>query len=111
MRGSRLRSRACPSRMTSKSTWSSVWRLSTRTGRFEVKNPSNPSDKAHCAKVARAAMAVGNLRGGGLACIGVARIRKTPSPNRPRMRELPDSCTVQAFKVHTSGPTRKTPCR
>lgn len=38
---------------------------------FEVKGPGNLSDNAFCAKVARAVMAVGNLRDGGLVCIGV----------------------------------------
>lgn len=38
---------------------------------FEVKGPGDLSDKAYCAKVARAAMAMGNLRDGGLVCLGI----------------------------------------
>lgn len=38
---------------------------------FEVKGPGNLTDNAYCAKIARAVMAVGNLRDGGLVCIGV----------------------------------------
>lgn len=38
---------------------------------FEVKGPGNLSDSSFCAKVARAVMALGNLRDGGLVCIGV----------------------------------------
>jgi hypothetical protein len=38
---------------------------------FEVKGPGELKDKAHCAKVARAAIAMGNLRDGGLICIGI----------------------------------------
>lgn len=38
---------------------------------FEAKGPGDLSDKAYCAKVARAAMAMGNLRDGGLVCLGI----------------------------------------
>lgn len=38
---------------------------------FEVKGPGKLSDTAYCAKVARAVMAMGNLRDGGLVCLGV----------------------------------------
>ena len=41
---------------------------------FEVKGPGNPGalgDKAYVAKVARAAMAMGNHRDGGLVCLGI----------------------------------------
>lgn len=38
---------------------------------FEVKGPGDLSDNVFCAKVARAVMAIGNLRDGGLVCIGV----------------------------------------
>lgn len=38
---------------------------------FEVKGPGNLGDKAYCAKVARAAIAMGNLRDGGLICLGI----------------------------------------
>ncbi len=38
---------------------------------FEVKGPGSLRDRGFCAKVARAAMAMGNLRDGGLICIGI----------------------------------------
>jgi hypothetical protein len=38
---------------------------------FEVKGPGSLSDKAFCARVARATMAMGNLRDGGLVCLGI----------------------------------------
>ena len=38
---------------------------------FEVKGPGELGAKAFCSKVARAAMAMGNLRDGGLVCIGI----------------------------------------
>jgi len=42
---------------------------------FEVKSPGNLSDKAYCAKVARAAIAMGNLRDGGTICLGIDETR------------------------------------
>lgn len=39
---------------------------------FEVKGPGALSDKAYCARVARATMALGNLKDGGQVCLGVA---------------------------------------
>ena len=38
---------------------------------FEVKGPGLLTDSAYCARVARAVMAMGNLRDGGLVCLGV----------------------------------------
>ncbi len=38
---------------------------------FEVKGPGDLSDKAYCARVTRAAIALGNLRDGGIICIGI----------------------------------------
>lgn len=38
---------------------------------FEVKGPGNLTDNAYCAKITRAVMAMGNLRDGGLVCLGV----------------------------------------
>ncbi len=38
---------------------------------FEAKGPGDLSSKAYCAKVARAAMAMGNLRDGGMVCLGI----------------------------------------
>ena len=45
-------------------------KLGHETRSFEVKGPG-PLDTAHTAKVARAAMAMGNLRDGGYVCIGI----------------------------------------
>jgi hypothetical protein len=42
---------------------------------FEVKGPGNLEDKAYCARVARAAIALGNLRDGGLICVGIDNTR------------------------------------
>jgi hypothetical protein len=39
---------------------------------FELKGPGQLTDKAYVARVARATMAMGNLRDGGLVCLGVA---------------------------------------
>jgi hypothetical protein len=38
---------------------------------FEVKGPGEVSDKAFVSRVARAAMAMGNLRDGGIVCVGI----------------------------------------
>lgn len=38
---------------------------------FEVKGPGDVGDKAYAAKVARAVMAMGNLRYGGIVCLGI----------------------------------------
>jgi len=38
---------------------------------FEVKGPGSINDKAYVAKVARAAMAMGNIRDGGQICLGI----------------------------------------
>lgn len=43
----------------------------SETRRFEVKGPGATSDRAFVARVARAVMAMGNLRDGGMVCIGV----------------------------------------
>ncbi len=45
--------------------------LGHETRSFEVKGPVGIKDRGFCAKVARAAMAMGNLRDGGLVCIGI----------------------------------------
>ena len=44
---------------------------------FEVKGPLSLADKAHCAKVARAVIAMGNLRDGGIVLIGVDETQMT----------------------------------
>ena len=49
---------------------------------FEVKGPGNPGDlddKAYVAKIAKAVIAMGNLRDGGLVCLGI---------DEPRMSEM-----------------------
>jgi hypothetical protein len=45
--------------------------LGHETRAFEVKRPARRTDKQYCAIVARAAMAMGNLRDGGLVCLGI----------------------------------------
>lgn len=45
--------------------------LGHETRSFEVKGPGSFKDKAYRAKVARAAMAMGNLRDGGFVCLGI----------------------------------------
>lgn len=44
---------------------------------FEVKGPGGLSDKAFAAKIARAVMAMGNRRDGGVVCIGIDHDRMT----------------------------------
>jgi len=45
--------------------------LDHETRSFEIKGPGSTSDKAYVAKVARAVMAMGNLRDGGIVCLGI----------------------------------------
>lgn len=47
-------------------------RLGHETRSFEVKGPGKVTETAYVARVARAAMAMGNLRDGGLVCLGIA---------------------------------------
>ncbi len=44
---------------------------------FEVKGPGTRRDEAYCANVARAAMAMGNLKDGGVICLGIDEPRMT----------------------------------
>lgn len=44
---------------------------------FEVKGPGRLSDPPYLAKIARAAMAMGNRRDGGVVCIGIDEVRMT----------------------------------
>ncbi|UFU06590.1 hypothetical protein [Ruania halotolerans] len=44
---------------------------------FEVKGPLSLTAKSHCAKAARAVMAMGNLRDGGIVLIGVDEAQMT----------------------------------
>ncbi|MHA6510846.1 hypothetical protein [Tessaracoccus sp. Y1736] len=44
---------------------------------FEVKGPGNRTDKAFCAKVARATMALANIRDGGQVCLGIDETNMT----------------------------------
>lgn len=46
-------------------------RLGRESRSFEVKGPGSLTDKHYVARVARAAMAMGNLRDGGLVCLGI----------------------------------------
>lgn len=45
--------------------------LGHETRTFEVKGPGSIADRSYCAKVARAAIAMGNLHDGGLVCLGI----------------------------------------
>jgi hypothetical protein len=56
----------------------------------EVKGPGSLSDKDYSAKVARAAMAMGNLRDGGLVCLGIEEARMVemlPGLDATQLRE------------------------
>lgn len=44
---------------------------------FEVKGPGSRRDNGYCANVARAAMAMGNLKDGGVICLGIDEARMT----------------------------------
>ena len=57
---------------------------------FEVKGPGSLADKTYRAKVARALMAMGNLRDGGSVCLGMDETRLTdmlPGLNSPQLAE------------------------
>ncbi|MDI9933156.1 hypothetical protein QM588_22285 [Rhodococcus sp. IEGM 1354] len=63
--------------------------LNHETRPFEVKGPGDLADKAYVAKIARAAMAMGNLSDGGVVCLGI---------DDKRMREMmPGLATTQAM--------------
>lgn len=62
--------------------------LNHETRPFEVKGPGDLANKAYVAKIARAAMAMGNLSDGGIVCLGI---------DDKRMREMmPGLTTTQA---------------
>lgn len=42
---------------------------------FELKSPGDLADKAYCARVARAVMAMANIRDGGVVCLGIDEAR------------------------------------
>lgn len=57
--------------MISRSDVEQLLLLGNESASFEVKGPGSPRDKAFAAKVARAVMAMGNRRDGGVVCVGV----------------------------------------
>ncbi len=67
--------------------------LGHETRSFEVKGPDSLGDKAFRAKVARAVMAMGNLRDGGLVCLGIDEPQMAsmlPGLSKPQLREWSD---------------------
>lgn len=69
----------------------------SETRRFEVKGPGATSDRAFLARVARAVMAMGNLRDGGLVCIGIDDTdlaSMTPGLDEAQLTEWSDTDTV-----------------
>ena len=74
---------------------------------FEVKGPGGLSDKAYTAKVARASMAMGNHRDGGLVCLGIddkQMSQMTPGLNTDQLREWSDYDNVSAALARYSDP-------
>jgi hypothetical protein len=75
---------------------------------FEVKGPGDLSDKAYCAKIARAAMAMGNLRDGGLVCLGIDDTQMaamTPGLSQPQLADWSDYDNVHdAFARYAEPP-------
>src|SRR4051812_16452955 len=60
---------------------------------FEVKGPGSFEDKAFVARVARAAMALGNHRDGGLLCLGIddqQLVQMTPGLGASQVQEWTD---------------------
>ncbi|GEM_PF-698168 len=67
------------------------------TRRFEAKGPGTTSDRPFVARVARAVMAMGNLRDGGMVCIGVDDIDLAsmgPGLDDAQLAEWSDGDTV-----------------
>ncbi len=74
---------------------------------FEVKGPGNLADKAYVARVARAAMALGNHRDGGRACLGVddnAISQMLPGLDAQQLQEWSDYDNVSAALARYSDP-------
>ncbi len=81
--------------------------LGHETRSFEVKGPGSLGDKAFCAKVARAVMAMGNLRDGGLVCLGIDEPRMAPMmPGlaAPQLQEWSDFDDVSDALARYSDP-------
>ncbi|WP_380162645.1 RNA-binding domain-containing protein [Kineococcus sp. R86509] len=67
--------------------------LGTESRSFEVKGPGLRTQKAYAAKVARAVMAMGNLRGGGLVCLGIddkQLAQMSPGLNAEQLKQWSD---------------------
>lgn len=67
--------------MTTQTELEQLLAVGNESTSFEVKGPGNLKDKAYVAKVARAVMAMGNHRDGGVVCIGIDETQmKTMAP-------------------------------
>ncbi|MFT4288781.1 hypothetical protein [Nocardioides sp.] len=74
---------------------------------FEAKGPGDLSDKHFCAKIARAAMAMGNLRDGGLVCLGIEDAQltaMTPGLSPQQLSEWSDYNNVHDALARYSEP-------
>lgn len=74
---------------------------------FEVKGPGSLSDKADVARVARASMAMGNHRDGGLICLGVddkQMPQMTPGLDAAQLKEWSDYDNTSAALARYSDP-------
>lgn len=74
---------------------------------FEVKGPGSLGDKAYVAQVAKAAMALGNHRDGGLVCLGIddkQMTKMTPGLNAAQLQEWSDYDNVSAALARYSDP-------
>lgn len=74
---------------------------------FEAKGPGDLSDKSYCAKVARAAMAMGNLRDGGFVCLGIDDTQLSamkPGLNQQQLADWSDYDNVHDALARYSDP-------
>lgn len=74
---------------------------------FEVKGPGTLADKAYVAKVARATMAMGNHRDGGLVCLGIddkQMKQMTPGLDPAQLQGWSDYDNVSAALARYSDP-------
>jgi hypothetical protein len=77
------------------------------TRSFEVKGPGLLKDKAFCAKVARAVMAMGNLSGMGYVCVGIAEPQMKqmlPGLDDEQLRQWANFDDVSAAMARFSDP-------
>lgn len=77
--------------------------LDHETRAFEVKGPGDPGDlddRPYVAVIAKAVMAMGNLRNGGLVCLGIAQT--TMSAMQPGLSGEQIVAWMNFDQVHTS---------